>query len=344
MKPFEAKISEDWSLPLEGAAGLRVRTADSAIRVVGSETDEIQIHATKTARANTESAARAFLDEMKVERRRDGDLWIIEAVWPQPRPRDVEGAGISLEIRVPRGLSLEASSSNGSVEASGVARALLRTSNGSITARDVEESLQLHTSNGAVRVERCAGPVEAKTENGRVEIRRAQGSVTARTSNGAIQVEECAGPVEAKTENARVEVAQSPGAITTHTSNGAIRIEDCPGPIEARTSSGSITIRRARHAIHARTSDGRIEAELDQAEGPVEAELLTCNASIDLTLPHRISARLVADTCNARITVEPSTHANITGGPTHLETVLGTGEGSVRLRSSNGAIRIRLTG
>jgi hypothetical protein len=76
----------------------------------------------------------------------------------------------------------------------------------------------------------------------------------------------------------------------------------------------------------------------------VDAELLTSNSSIDVTLPRSISARLLADTCNARITMEPSGHAQITGGPTHLETVLGTGEGSVRLRTSNGAIRIRLTG
>jgi hypothetical protein len=261
MKPFEAKVTEQWVLPADGARALRVSTADSSIRVAGGETEQILVHATKTARAATEAAARAFLDEMQVERRRDGDLWIVEATWPKPRPREIESAGVSFDIQVPRSLFLEGSSSNGSIEAAGVARALLHTSNGQITAREIAESLEARTSNGAVCVEGCMGPVQAKTENGRIEIRRAQGQVMARTSNGAVHVEECAGPLEAKTENGRVEIRSAHDRITAHTSNGAIQIEDCPGPIEARTSSGGIAIRRAQRAVHARTSEGRIEAE-----------------------------------------------------------------------------------
>jgi DUF4097 and DUF4098 domain-containing protein YvlB len=344
MKPFEAKATEQWSLPVDEVRALRVTTSDSSIRVTGGETDQIHVQSTKTARATTEAAAQAFLDEIQVERRRDGDLWIIEAVWPKPRPREIESAGVSFDIQMPRRLFLEASSSNGAIEATDVARALLRTSNGQINAREIAESLEARTSNGAVHVEGCGGPVQVTTDNGRIEIRRAQNQVTARTSNGAVHVEECAGPLEAKTENGRVEIRSAQDRINAHTSNGALQIDDCPGPIEARTNNGGIAIRRARHAVHARTSEGRIELELDRGDQPVDAELTTSNSAIDLTLPQGVSTRLVADTCNARITMDPPGPSPFTGSPTHLETVLGTGEGSVRLRTSNGAIRIRLTG
>lgn len=342
MKRIELKATEDMSLPLGGVKALRASTADCTLRVVGSETDEIRVHAVKTVRAATEAAARAFLEQMTVERRRDGDRWIVEAIWPKPRPHDVESAGISLDIQVPRSIDLEALTSNGSVEASGVAHARLGTRNGQIATREIAAALQARTRNGAVHVEDCAGPVEVQTEHGRIEVRRAQSEVTARTSNGSIHLEECAGVVEVKTENARIEIRQARDWITAQTCNGAIQIEDSPGPIEARTSSGSIGIRRARHAVYARTSDGRIEVELDEPEASVDAELLTSNSSIDLTVPRSLSARLVADTANARISMEPAENVQFAGGPTHLETVLGAGEGSVRLRTSNGAIRIRL--
>ena len=344
MKPFEARVTEQWSLPVDDVRTLCVSTSDSAIRVAGAAIDQIHVHAIKTVRAATEAAARAFLEQMKVERRREGERWVIEATWPSPRPHGVESAGVAFEIQAPHGIHLEAKSSNGAIEATGINQARLRTSNGQITAREIAASLEARTSNGAVRVEGCAGPVDAKTENGRIEVRRAESEVRAITSNGAIQVESCAGPVELKTENGRIEVLQTRNAITAHTCNGAIRTEACPGPIEARTSSGEIVIHQALERVLARASDGRIEVELASGQTAPEAELTTSNSSIDLRLPETVSAKLVADTSNARISMEPSASGRVSAGATHLEAVLGDGEGSIRLRTSNGPIRIRLTG
>lgn len=344
MTPYEIKVTEDATLPLDAASLLSVSTADSAIRVTGTEGDEIRIHAVKAVRATSEAAARAFLEQMTIQRRRDGDRWIVEADWPQPRPRDIESAGISLDIQAPRCLTVEARTRNGSVEADGVARVRLETRNGRIAARAIDGSVHAHTSNGAIDVHRCAGPAELKTENGRIQLRGAQGPVSARTSNGSIELEECAGVVEAKTENARIEIRQAPERITAQTCNGAIEIAECPGPIEARTSSGAIVIRRARRAVHARTSEGRIELELDEPEGLADVELITSNSAVNLTVPRTLSTRLVADTANARISLEPAGSVPFSGSPTHLETTMGAGEGAVRLRTSNGGIRIRLAG
>jgi DUF4097 and DUF4098 domain-containing protein YvlB len=342
MKPFEVRATEEWSLSADDVNTLCVTTADSAIRVAGEETDTIHVEAIKTARAASEVAARAFLEEMKVERRREGDRWVVEATWPQPRPHGIESAGISFDIRMPSQVALEAESRNGAIEASAVAQARLRTSNGQISARQIGAGVDARTSNGAVRIDGCGGPVEARTENGRIEVRRAQSEVQATTCNGAVSVEECAGPVEVKTENARVDLHGIPTEIRAQTCNGAIHAEDCPGPIEARTSSGEIAIRHACSALLARTSDGRIGVELERGEGAAQAELVTSNGAIDLRLPEDVSARLVADTSNARITLEQPASGRVNVSSPHLDTIFGTGEGSVRLRTSNGSIRIRL--
>lgn len=153
MRPFEAKQTEEWTLPAEGTSALRVRTADSAIRVAGAPVEQIRVVAVKRARGATEAEAHAFLELITVDRRRDGERWIVEAHWPETRPHHVESVGVSFDIQVPHSFTLEARTSNGSVEATGIGEALLRTSNGRITAREIGRGVQAETSNGAVHVE-----------------------------------------------------------------------------------------------------------------------------------------------------------------------------------------------
>jgi DUF4097 and DUF4098 domain-containing protein YvlB len=270
MQPFKAKASEELTLPREGATELSVRTSNGAIQVTAAEGDDLRIHAVKEVRASTQAAAEAFLPLMQVEQRRDGDRWVVEATWPEARAHGVESPQVSFEIQAPRAMRLEARSSNGRIEAVGVAQAHLRTSNGEIRARDLAERLEAHTSNGAIRVEACAGPIETKSDNGRIEIRGARSPARAHTSNGAIDVE---------------------------------------------------------------------VAPEDRAP---QVELGTSNGAIDLRLPESISARLEADTSLGRIAIDPPTQAQFSGRRNHLEAVLGEGEGTVRLRTSNGSIHIRL--
>jgi DUF4097 and DUF4098 domain-containing protein YvlB len=277
---IEVKAVEMWTLPREGASELHVRTPDGAIQVVATDRDDIQVDAIKKARAESDGDARALLEEMQVTRRRDGDRWIVEASWPN-RPRlQREGASsftnygreVAFEIRVPRGMRLEARSSDGAVEVTGVREARLHTEDGSIRAREIE------------------------------------------------------------------------GRLDVHTSDGSIRIEGCAGPVAAETSDGSITILQARSPVRATTSDGSIDVELEQAEGPAQVELTTSDGGINLRLPAEISARVQADTEDGHVTMEPATRARFNRGRSHLETVLGDGRGTVRLRTSDGGIHIRLAG
>src|SRR4051794_34945132 len=126
--------TEEWTLPHEAASALELRTQGGNIRVQGASVDELQVRAVKTARGGSEANARAFLEQMIVERRRDGDRWVVEAQWPQPRPHDIEEAHVNFEIQVPRGMRLEAESRGGNVEASGVGETRLHTGGGNIEA------------------------------------------------------------------------------------------------------------------------------------------------------------------------------------------------------------------
>jgi hypothetical protein len=56
MNPFEAKASDQWTLPREGASDLQVRTPNGAIRVGGAGGDRINVVAVKRVRARSEAA------------------------------------------------------------------------------------------------------------------------------------------------------------------------------------------------------------------------------------------------------------------------------------------------
>jgi uncharacterized protein YjbI with pentapeptide repeats len=117
---FEAKASEEWALPRDGASTLQLRSQGahirSGIRLAPAEGDQLQIRVVKQARAESETEAQARLAEMRVERRRDGDAWVVEASWPyKPHERRAgrnsysgdDDRKITFEIRLPRGMRLD---------------------------------------------------------------------------------------------------------------------------------------------------------------------------------------------------------------------------------------------
>lgn len=144
-----------------------------------------------------------------------------------------------------------------------------------------------------------------------------------RTSNGAIRVSEIDGPAR----------------LTT--SNGAIRITNLQGRLEATTSNARIEASGLTDEAILRTSNGAIEVTFVRFAGkPIEAT--TSNGPITLRLPGAVNADLRAATSNGKISSDYDVTMTARGSPekNRLEGRLGEGGATVRLSSSNGAIRI----
>src|SRR5262249_2845663 len=145
-----------------------------------------------------------------------------------------------------------------------------------------------------------------------------------------------------RTSNGEIRARDVAERLEAHTSNGALRVEACAGPIEAKSDNGRIEIRGTRSPTRAHTSNGAIDVEGAPEDRAAQVGLGTSNGAIALRLPESVSARLEADTSLGRIEIDPPGSARFNGRRNHLEAVLGEGEGTVRLRTSNGSIRIRL--
>jgi DUF4097 and DUF4098 domain-containing protein YvlB len=302
-----ATRTEEWTLPREGASGLELRNQGGNIRVGGAAVDQLQVRALKKARGDSDADAQAFLELMRVERRREGDRWVVEASWPEPRSHRIESANVSFEIQVPHGMRLEAESRGGNVEVSGVDETRLHTGGGNIEARDIGGALDVHTGGGNLKVEACTGPIDLQTGGGNIEIHQAR------------------------------------HAVKAHTGGGNIQVEGRAGPVDAHTGGGNIGIRQAESPVKAITGAGNVQVEVARASGAVEVEMGTGAGNVDLRLPGDVSARVEANTNLGRVQIEPAAGAQDNRGHGHLEAVLGDGQGSVRLRTGVGGIAIRVS-
>lgn len=119
-------------------------------------------------------------------------------------------------------------------------------------------SATVETSNGSVRVDGVAGPVDVRTSNGRVTVLDQRGPTRVRTSNGRIRAD-LVGP------DAR--------PFDLESSNGAIEVrlpDGFAGWLDAETSNGSISFAEASRALTTSSlsiSDGRLRVRIGEPAG-----------------------------------------------------------------------------
>jgi hypothetical protein len=296
---------EEWSVPREGAAALRLQNPGGNLRFLASTDDRIRVVAEKKVQGGDARAAEAFLEQMTLSRRRDGERWLFEASWPRPDRGWQQSAHVNWEVRLPRGMRLEAETGGGNVSAEEIASARLRTGGGNMAAKRIAGPTDLHTGGGNVAL-RETGEARIHTGGGNVEVTGAHGSVNLETGGGNVSV------------------------------------DGCDGALVAQTGGGNMEVRGVRGSLTGRTGGGNIRAGLGPSDGPAKAELRTGAGDIDLTLNGRADAEVRAETGNGRVTLEPARIARLSSDETRLEARLGTGRGRVQLHTGSGSIRVRV--
>lgn len=201
--------------------------------------------------------------------------------------------------------------------------------------------------NGGIRVEAWNGNevrVEARVTTrarGRVDAEELAADVHIVSAPGRLQTD---GPrTRGRTHwevSYRIQVPVGTN-LDLSTTNGGIQVSGVQGTVEARTTNGSIRLNDLEGAVRAQSTNGGVEANFSQgARIQRDTELRTTNGSVTLTLPEGASARLEASTTNGGITTDfPITVQGRVGRS--LSGTIGEGGPEIRVRTTNGAIRIR---
>ena len=265
--PWSDRAEGEDTLDLERPAGgiFRLHNANGHTHVTGEDRTDIRVSARKVARAESEEAAKALLEEIRIASREIGDALELEVEMPRKWNRR---GHVNLDVRVPRELRVEVTAVNGRVEVEGVRGPIqIRSSNGSANVHDTVGDIDVATSNAKVSCHCTCGRLVARSSNGKIELDEHRGSVDASTSNGLI----CAS----------LEQVGKQG-VQLATSNGRIVLElpeELDADVDIRVENG--IIRNDRKLCKAiRESNGRLRGRL--GSGGTLIKLRTSNGSISL--------------------------------------------------------------
>jgi hypothetical protein len=263
--PWSERAEEQETLRLDAPPGrlVRVQNANGRIRVLGEDRDDVEVLATKIGRAESDEAAGALLREIRVLCGLVGGALEVEV--DVPRRWNRRGHA-HLELHVPRGTSVEVSTSNGKICVENLCGAVrARSSNGSVDVTSVVGNIDVSASNAKVCCSHTQGHLVARSSNGKIQLEEHRGSIDASTSNGLIvaELEELGREgVQLATSNGRI-LLELPAAVDAdvdiRVDNGAIRNDrelckatsERAGRLRGRLGSGGIPIR-------VRTSNGSV--------------------------------------------------------------------------------------
>lgn len=259
-----AEGEESFTLAAPPSGKVKIENANGKTAVIGEDRSDVAVRVVKTARAESEEAARKLLERIRVEVN-DGDHLGLEVDVPKRWNRH---GSANLELRVPRGMRVGVFSSNGSLSIEGLRGDVVgRSSNGSICIENVHGDVDVQTSNGKVCCSCTCGRLTARSSNRKIEIGEHDGSVDAMTSNGLI--------------HASVESLGSEGLILS-TSNGRIVVElpeKVDADVDLRVDNGVIRNHRELEGASGERT-GRLRGRL--GHGGVPIRLRTSNGSISL--------------------------------------------------------------
>lgn len=217
-------IVEQKTFTVTAAPQLTLRTSDGSIEVRSWDRDEIQLEIRR--RAATAEEAKA----LEVTTSQDGNRVVVEA--PDRTRRVVHignwvGESVSFVVRVPRRLTLDAS-----------------TGDGSISIDDLTGTLGLRSGDGSIRGTRVQGELSARTGDGSISITDADGRLDLNTGDGSVRL-------RARLEALRVHTGD--GSMTLDVLDGSQMVSDW----SLETGDGSITA----------TLPSQFSAEVDVATG-----------------------------------------------------------------------------
>lgn len=129
---------------------------------------------------------------------------------------------------------------------------------------------------------------------------------------------------------------------TIETINGEVEISGVTGLVKAETVNGDLNVSGLGSNVDLETTNGGITAEFDRLGAGQKVKADTVNGRIIIRLPADASARVRAETVNGSIDADDfGLEADKGFVGRDLEGRIGSGEGSIRLDTVNGSIRLR---
>ncbi len=311
-------------------------------KITGSDGGEMTVSGHKTIRAINIGESNAADAATPVEIVTKGSTVIIRC--NQDRSHSRARVSTNLEMRVPRGASIEATGSTGDFDVSSLTGDVdISSENAGLRLQNIAGRVKLDTrKSDVIRCTDIGGTVDVRGHGADVELTKIGGQVTVSGSySGSVALHDLAKPV--KVENLRTEfdVQQVPGEIRLE--RGSVSMRNVVGPTRLSTRTTDVTMEGFSNGLDLMADKGDIELR----PGHVPLGKITVHTragNIEMDLPQDAGFAMQANTERGDISNEfgGGLQEHSEGHGARLEGSVGSGP-EVSLVTNRGSITLRKT-
>lgn len=228
---IEAKSGWSRTYKVTSGATLEIREPNGRIRVEATDGNEVEVTATRVAKAPTEDAAKAAAEKIQINEKVSDNRIELDSTSGFQMTAGYSQR-VDYDVKVPRSTNLVIKATNSAVDIQSVAGMVkVEAVNGEIQISGADKGADVVTVNGRVIVNLAqvgTEGVRVKTTNGAIEIGvppTAKATFAARVSNGAVEVENLDVQASEKSHR-RLDATLGGGGpeIRLDTTNGLIKI------------------------------------------------------------------------------------------------------------------------
>lgn len=174
----------------------------------------------------------------------------------------------------------------------------------------------------------------------------ATANIIASSGDGSIRVERVSGRLELTTGDGSITASEVSGELTVRTGDGSVRISDARGRLDLNTGDGSVDVSGRLHGVKLSTSDGSIVLRAEAGtEMSSDWAVTTGDGAVDVYLPAELGADIDAQTGDGAVRSELKVSQDVEGDSDEdrrtLRGRVGSGGKNIRIRTSDGSIRLR---
>jgi DUF4097 and DUF4098 domain-containing protein YvlB len=309
-------------------------------RIVGADTTEIKVGGRKTVRAYSQSQAEEANRQTGLKVVTEGDHLLIETA-PENGPRDTR-VSTDLELTVPRGTSIQASSRTGDFDILNIDGGVdITSSNAGVRLQDLAGSVRVDLRRSdIVRAVNVKGNVEVLGRGEDVELENIGGTATINGYySGDVVCRNMAKPVVFQSGVTDLRFERVPGEC--HVSRGDITAKNVVGPVRLIAQSKDVDIQDFQGEMTISIQRGDVALKPGRAPD-ARIDGATRNGNVELSLPPDAKFELGATTTRGQVENEfgGGLESSTTGAGASLKGATGRGP-KITLNTERGQIVLR---
>jgi hypothetical protein len=213
-----------------------------------------------------------------------------------------------------------------------------------------KSELKISSINGPIEVFGVDGTTQVKVEGEKKVDSDSEADANAHLQDLEVQISESGGAVDVETKQPKETFGRNYSVyykiyipknfkIEVDLTNGEVYIDSLSSDVDIDLTNGNIMLNEIFGNVNVDVTNGQIDGKIILPhQGSVD--MGTTNGGINVSIPQATSANLSAQVTNGIVRVTNLTMTNMTNSSKKITGKMGTGDGSIQLKTTNGNIQL----